>query len=133
MKRRVSVLLGCVLFSMASQAQEKVLKEIQAANIWCDGSILLNDGSELKGLLRYDDKNSIVNFQDGDNARSFTARSVAGFEFSDAISNKQRIFYSLEYEDPLNNAVQPLFFELLRDFQTFAIISKIDPVAVSEK
>ena len=97
---------------------------------WSSGSIMTNDGSELKGLLKYNDKNGILSFQNGGDTRAFTARNVAGFEFFDEGMKKQRIFYSFPYEDSQNNIKRPLFFEVIKEFESFAVLSKVDPLEI---
>ena len=97
---------------------------------WSSGSIMTNDGSELKGLLKYNDKNGILSFQNGGDTRAFTARNVAGFEFFEEGIRKQRIFYSFPYEDSQNNIKRPLFFEVIKEFKSFAVLSKVDPLEV---
>ena len=131
--QRVLISFFSLVFSLPGYAQEKALNEIQTTNAWCNGSILLNNGEALEGLLRYDDKNSVLAFKSADQTSSYTARGVSAFDFFDVDAGKQRTFYSLEYMDPKNNAIRPLFFELLGDFTDFAVISKIDPVDITTK
>ena len=94
---------------------------------WSSGSIMTNDGSELKGLLKYNDKNGILSYQNGGDTRAFTARNVAGFEFFDEGMRKQRIFYSFPYEDSQSNIKRPLFFEVIKEFESFAVFRKSTP------
>lgn len=100
---------------------------------WNEGSIMLNDGTELKGLVRYDDRNSVLAYQDGENSKAFTPRSVAAFEFFDEKINTQRVFYTFPYEDSETNAIRPLFFERLREFKNFTVLAKVDPIDVKQK
>jgi hypothetical protein len=102
-------------------------------NEWGEGSVMLNDGEELKGLIRYNEKTGILSFESGSTSRSFTSKDVAGFEYQDPLLKKQRIFYSLEYEDPKNSIKQPLFFEVIKDFKTFVVLSKTDPIEIKDK
>jgi hypothetical protein len=135
---RMKILIVSTLFSLSlsvcfAQIGAKKYEELATDNEWNEGSILLNDGKELKGLVRFEDRLGIVNYINGDDSRSFTPRRVAAFEFFDPLIAKQRIYYSLEYEDPANNSKQPLFFEVLKDFKSFAVMSKVDPVKVEDR
>lgn len=135
---RMKILIVSTLFSLTlsvcfAQNGVKKYEELTTDNEWSEGSIMLNDGKELKGLIRFDDRLGIVNYMNGDDSRSFTPRRVAAFEFVDPVSTKQRIYYSLEYEDPVNNAKQPLFFEVLKDFKSFAVMSKVDPIKIEDR
>jgi hypothetical protein len=127
-------ILPAILFliSIMVYAQDKKFEELQTDNEWSDGSIMTNDGKELKGLIRFDDRNSLLNYVNGNDSKSFTPRNVAAFEFFDAITKKQRIFYSVEYDNPKTGSKAPLFFEVLKDFGAFAVLAKMDPVKVAE-
>lgn len=101
--------------------------------MWSEGSILLNNGTELKGLVRYDDRNSLLSFQNGNDSKSFTPRSVSAFEYFDELFNQRRVFYVFQYEDPITDAIRPQFFELLREFKNFTVLCKTDPLKFDQK
>lgn len=88
---------------------------------WYEGSILLSGGEELKGIVRYNDRTGVLSFQDGVETRVFTPRSVTAFELFDESVQRQRQFYTLDYEDSETNVERPLFFELVRDYKTFSV------------
>lgn len=94
---------------------------------------MLTDGNELKGLVKYNDRNGVLSYQDGTDTRVLTPLRVAAFEFFDESTQKQRIFYSLTYEDSETNVERPLFFEVLKEYKTFAILSKADRLEVDQK
>lgn len=100
---------------------------------WFQGSILLNDESELKGLLLYNNKTGILSYQSGTISKSFTPRNVIAFEFYDEAKSKQRLFYSIEYEDDKTSSKRPFFFELVKDYGDFALVSRIDPLEVKKQ
>lgn len=131
--RRAVVLVTLVMFAVVCLGQDKIMEASQTTNEWCQGSIMLNSGDELTGEVRFDDKNGVVNYKNENESATYTSRSVSAFEFTDRETGTQRVFYTLDYPDPKNNVTSPLFFELLRDFKDFAIISKIDPVDVEDR
>lgn len=100
---------------------------------WFQGSLLLNNGNELKGLIKYNDKNDIVCFENGRDSRSFTARRVKAFEFYDEIAQKQRVFYAVPVEDTKHNVKRPLFFEVIMDLGNFALLSKLSPIRFEKR
>jgi hypothetical protein len=100
---------------------------------WFEGSVFLNDNSELKGLIRFNDKTGILSYQNGAQSRSFTPRNVLAFEFLDQPQNKQRVFYSIEYDDNDNQTKRPFFFEVIKDYGDFALVSKTDPIEFKGK
>jgi hypothetical protein len=126
----ILLMLMCFSFTFS---QDKVTTELTTKNDWGQGSILTADGRELKGSIKYNEKLGVVDFEDGDDAKSFNPRAVTAFEFFDEVLQKQRIFYSLEYTDPEKGSRAPFFFEVLKDFQSFLILSKVDPVKIKER
>ncbi|WP_276373295.1 hypothetical protein [Chryseolinea sp. H1M3-3] len=96
-------------------------------------SIMLTGGEELKGLVKYDNKNGVLSFQDGSDSRVFTAVRIVAFEFFDESLMIQRVFYSFDYEDPQTNVERPLFFEVLKQYKTFAVLSKADQIDLEER
>jgi hypothetical protein len=100
---------------------------------WNEGSILLKNGKELKGLLKYSHKSDLLSYENGSTSKSFTARQVTGFEFFDDVDQKQRVFYSAPYEDAKRDVQRQLFFELLMDFEGFAVLSKVAPVKLDKR
>lgn len=136
--RRYNFPLFLVLFATVSHfpalSQKKEKSPYAVGNLeWSEGSVLTNDGTELKGLLRYDDNDNILSFQDGTSTRAFNSQNIAGFEFTDAVTGKQRIFYTYPAVEMNTDIVRPLFFELLRDFGSFTVLSRLDPLAMDEK
>jgi hypothetical protein len=117
---------------MTTFCQDK-LEDWQSASSWNEGKIIDNDGKERSGLVRYNDMEGVLQFRSGDEEKSFTARNVLSFSFNDSSQHKKRVFYSLEYEDPVNNAKRPLFFELLREYKSFSVLSKKDPVRFNQQ
>jgi|GEM_PF-1369334 len=118
--------------TVAAQEKISIADRTLSPTLWGEGSILLNDGSELKGLVRYDNRAGLLSYENGDDTRSFTPRSVTAFEYFDEGLNSQRIFYTFPYEDPLNEAVRPQFFELLREFKNFTVLAKTDPLTLED-
>ncbi len=131
--RLILLILVLTLTTSLAQTSTEKLELLGDTFEWSDGSILLSNGEELKGLVKYNDRNGVLAYHDGDNSRPFTPRSVLGFEFFDEQKQKQRIFYSLEDIDAETNVKRPLFFELLRDYKTFAIVLRIDRTEVRER
>jgi len=130
--------LFLAVFAMLSNVpafgQKKDKPSIMTDNVeWSEGTVLTNDGTELKGLLRYEDNANILYFQDGNVSHAYTSRSVTGFEFTDAVTGKQRVFYTLPAIEMNTDIERPLFFEFLREFENFTVFSRMDPVSIDKK
>lgn len=125
-----------LLFNFDLSAQKKKSEDagLLADRLeWSEGSIMLTDGKELKGLVKYNTRNGILSYQDGTEARVFTPLRVSAFEFFDESLQKQRLFYTLKYEDSETNVERPLFFEVLKEYKTFAVLSKSDRIDIEQK
>jgi hypothetical protein len=134
MTARLILLLLVFCFTNSMGQSRKDTAELLGDDFeWSEGSILLSSGEELKGLIKFNDRNGVLAHHDGDNSRPFSPRSVSSFEFFDERVQQQRVFYSLEDEDPQTNAKRPLFFELLRDYKTFAILLRTDRTEMIER
>ena len=140
LKMRYTLLL--ITFLLTCQAVAQVWRKGSDTNVtemvegdaaWEEGSILLNDNSELKGQLKYNDRTGIVSFESGAKSGSYNARNLVGFEFHDSRGNYQRFFYSIPYESPDDNRMINQFFEVIREYKEFAIVIKTDPVDVRKR
>jgi len=123
-----------LLSSITANAQLNVQEVTNPSDVeWGEGSVILNDGTELEGLIKYNDRIGVVSFESGSISRSFMPRNVSRFGFYDKREEKQRIFYSIISEDSKTNVKTYLFFELVKDLKTFAILIKTDPVGIEPK
>jgi hypothetical protein len=61
-------------FHLTAQKNKKEDAHLLTDNIeWFEGSIMLNTGEELKGLVKYNDRNGVLSYQNGNDSRVFTA------------------------------------------------------------
>ena len=134
MQNIVRVLLVVVAFigPVVSLFSQEKLSDWQSAAEWSDGTIITNEDEELNGKVRYDDLQTILHYRSGSIEKTFTSRQVTMFRFVDATTKKERLFYALEFEDRKFNIKRPLFFELIKEFKTFAVLTKVDPVEFNE-
>lgn len=94
--------------ALASHAQQFPFE------FWHDGKIVLDDGDTLKGNVKYDLQNDLLQLQQGDKLESFSARKVLFFEIFDGSVKRYRTFYSLPYSSA-GQYKAPVFFELLAE------------------
>ena len=88
-------LLFVALISFHAIAQKKKKtdeKLLTDRSEWFEGSIMLSDGNELEGLVKYNDRNGVLSYQNGEETKVFTAMRVVAFEFFDEQIQKQRLF-----------------------------------------
>lgn len=83
-----------------------------AMDLWHTGKTVLDSGDTLRGNLKYDLKNDILQVDLNNKMESYTARKVLFFEIFDETVKKYRLFYSLPYSTA-GQYKAPIFFELL--------------------
>jgi hypothetical protein len=83
--------------------------------LWHEGRIVLLDGDTLKGKVKYDLQQDLVQYTTRDlRIEAFTARKVLFFEIFDVTVNRYRQFFALPYS-PNSSYRAPIFFELLEE------------------
>lgn len=85
-----------------------------AFEYWHEGKVILDTGDTLKGALKYDMQNDLLQFQVNEKNQSFTARKVLFYEIFDVTIKQYRQFYSLPYSVS-SGYKAPVFFELLAE------------------
>jgi hypothetical protein len=103
---RVVYLSFLLLSAVALRAQQF------AFEYWHDGKLILDSGDTLRGNIKYDLQNDLIQYQSENRLESFTARKVIFFEIFDASVKRYRSFYSLPYS-LAGQYKAPVFFELL--------------------
>ena len=97
------------LFSFTSQAQQ------WAFEMWHEGKIILEAGDTLKGLVKYDMQQDLVQYNNQrGKIEAFTARKILFVEIFDRTVKQYRQFYSLPYS-VTGTYKAPVFFELLAE------------------
>jgi hypothetical protein len=109
----------------ANQASAQLFSKINYTQFldgngqWSEGRILLNDGTESRGHVKYNDRTGVVSFQSAEKSGSYHARNLAGFEI---FGKDRRQFYSIPLYSSSGNA--KYFFEVIREYKDFAVISR---------
>lgn len=83
--------------------------------LWHEGKIVLLEGDTLKGLVKYDLQQDLVQYSINDKkTEAFTARKVLFFEIFDQTVRRYRQFFALPFTTP-SQYKAPVFFELLEE------------------
>lgn len=81
--------------------------------LWHEGMIVLEAGDTLRGQVKYDLQQDLIQFTDKKGTvEAFTARKVLFCEIFDKIDGQYRQFYSLPY-NTTSGYRTPIFFELI--------------------
>lgn len=85
------------------------------SELWHDGRVVLLNGDTLKGLVKYDFEQNLVQYVvNNKQAEVYSARKVLFFEIFDETVHKYRKFFVLPYTNT-SNYKAPIFFELLEE------------------
>lgn len=79
---------------------------------WHDGWLVSDDGDTLRGELKYDLTNDLVQVKGRDRINAYSSRKILYIEFYDKTTESYRQFYSLPYAVNYDYKV-PMLFELL--------------------
>jgi hypothetical protein len=83
--------------------------------LWHEGKIVLSEGDTLKGFVKYDLQQDLVQYSlDDKRVEAFTAKRILYFEIFDTSVHKYRQFYSLPFNTSAGYSA-PIFFELLQE------------------
>src|SRR4051812_25254894 len=107
--KRALLLIVCLLATVGAWAQQWPFE------LWHEGKIVLLQGDTLKGAVKYDLQQDLVQFNGaGQRVEAFTARKVLFFEIFDRTVSKYRQFFALPYATTTSYRT-PVFFELLEE------------------
>ena len=85
-----------------------------AFEYWHEGKIVLEKGDTLRGNIKYDLQNDLVQYQIPNSIETFTTRKVLMFDIFDETVKRYRQFYSLPFAG-VTQYKALMFFELLEE------------------
>jgi hypothetical protein len=100
---------------------------------WNKGSVKLIDGTNLVGLVKYNEINALISFkedEDSKESRTFKTTKVYSISFIDASSGKQRNFFSFDHN--IDGKERVLLFEVLKEFKDWAVLARKGKVEALE-
>lgn len=115
--------LSVTVTSLAQRGKSSILQYDTAARF---GKVVLTDGSEAAGQIVFNDNDGIFTVFQGDDSRSFNSRSIVKAEFFDEQAGRNRLFYSLEFDDPETGRKDTEIFEVLKELSSFVVLVKVD-------
>lgn len=104
-----------VWFVFASLTAIDVQAQRWPSELWHEGKIVLTTGDTLRGLVKYDFQQDLVQYvKQTEKAEAYTARKVLFFEIFEEAIHKYRRFFVLPYTTTTGYRA-PVFFELLEE------------------
>jgi hypothetical protein len=123
---RTSLLTTVLFFILINSFCQNALPETQITR-WGHGFVVLTDGTRLEGFIRYNHHEDHIAYDDGENSQMFTSRNFLQMNFLDESSGQQRVFISLPYGAPETAQPEYVIFEVLKEFDGFALLSRTEP------
>ncbi|MDA1269430.1 MAG: hypothetical protein O2829_10150, partial [Bacteroidetes bacterium] len=118
---RLKLYVFLILVGLSSQSWAQTRNQFPS-QIWHKGTLNLADGSLVKGLVKYDLENNLVQLQE-ETIITFSASNVSSFDIFDEIYGGIRKFYSLPFA--LNGEYEtPIFFEVLTQGEHIALLCR---------
>ncbi|HTG55332.1 MAG TPA: hypothetical protein VL943_03630 [Niabella sp.] len=116
-----------ILSFFSSSAQTRKSMIIRYDTTARPGKVVLTDGAEIKGNVIFNDNDGIVIVRlDNHETKSFNAKRLTSFQFYASDLGRLRSFYCMEFPDSETGIKNVEFFEVLKEFNAFAVLSKID-------
>lgn len=85
------------------------------SDLWHEGKIVLLEGDTLRGLIKYDLQQDLIQYNLSDKrTEAFSARKILYFEIFDNSVRRYRHFFALPYTTATSYRA-PVFFELLEE------------------
>jgi len=121
--KHIFLLIGILFLCTAVWAQ---FDSPRLSAEWREGSIVLNDGTQLSGLIQYNDRVSLVNFKKDDfsSEESFTEKRILGMQFYDGDADRIRRFANFNIQLDETGWQGTMLFEILFEFEDFAVLSR---------
>lgn len=105
-------IVGLVLLSIITLP---ILAQDFPSQRWHKGRVVLDTGDTLGGLVKYDFENDMIQINESNSIKAFSARKLHYFEIFDETIDAFRFFYALPYmaRDSYQNYEVPRIFEVL--------------------
>lgn len=99
---------------------------------WVKGSIVLDDNTTLTGLVQFNDKLGMIKYKKKSDSEeeSFVETSISAMQLYDEEANQWRHFAVFNINELQTGRQGGLLFEVLMEFRTFALLSRIQPVNI---
>jgi len=84
------------------------------SDLWHDGKIVLLEGDTLRGSIKYDLQQDVIQFNSNQQITAYSARKILFFEIFDNSERRYRQFFALPFSS-IAGYKAPVFFELLEE------------------
>ncbi|MEO7992555.1 MAG: hypothetical protein ABI663_23590 [Chryseolinea sp.] len=131
-KKNLLFAILCCCYSLNCSAQKKDNHGTDTK--WYKGSIVLSDGTELLGIIRNNEKARLISYKENinqDGFESFRPTEILSLEYFDEDNSSNRKFYSLTTKNKTTSDEDVFLFEILKEYEHFAVLSLRDRTNVT--
>jgi hypothetical protein len=93
------------------------------SDLWYEGKVYLDSVDELKGHIKYDLTNDLIQVNQNNLIKTFSARKINYFEITDPETQKVRVFYSIPYYRVPHYKV-PMLFEAIQEGMSLSLLTR---------
>jgi len=97
---------------------------------WSDGKITLKNKSTYEGPIYYNTHFGTIQYKSDDEIISLQENKVLSMTFFDKDLKDPRSYYTFTYRDTLTDKDHELLFEILKDFKTFGVLSRLTKASI---
>ena len=128
--QKISVLICLLLSGFTLYAQD--VRKLGMNPTWYTGSLQLKSSDKLEGLIYYNTSFGTIQYKSKaeDETLSFQENRILKLQFFDPKLNRTRFYTAITHLDTLTDKVQETLFEMVKDFENFAVLSRISKASV---
>jgi hypothetical protein len=120
------VVLTCSAVDSFSQRRRAEILQTPKASGY--GNVVTVEDDKIVGKVTFNDDGGFVTVEKDGESRTFTPKNIVSFEFNDMAIQRERRFFVFDYENKETGKTAPAFFEILKEFKTFALLSMIERI-----
>ena len=101
---------------------------------WSTGELTLNDGTQFKGVIKYNEQIGSITYKAdtlAKESRTFSEQDLIALAVLDSTKGHIRRLYSFPYEDDEQKEVI-LLFEVIKEFNNWAVLSRKSGIKVNQ-
>lgn len=103
---------GAIFLAVFLWSTVWVFAQEHSQDVWHEGKVVLRSGDTLKGELKYDLSENILQYKFGNRIVTLTPKKTTGFIIDDNVLKRERVFAVFGY-NPYSTYKPLLFFEIL--------------------
>lgn len=116
----------CIFLWSYNFLPAQTLRTLGMNPIWRDGYIVLKDNSSYRGKVYYNTNFGTIQYKPDDEGEiiTFQENRILSMNYFDEEMDRSRNYHAFAYTDTLADREYESLFEIIKDFKTFAVLSR---------